>query len=90
LLDAPCGSFIWMPYMLKNVSEDFKSRGKRFRYHGVDVVGSLIKASQERYANESDWTFSVCDFSSQDLPSDYDLIFSRDALQHLSYEKVHI
>ena len=90
MLDAPCGSFIWMPLMLRNVSEDFKTRGKRFRYHGVDVVESIIKASKEKYSNESDWDFSVCDFSSQDLPNGYDLVFSRDALQHLSYEKVSL
>ena len=88
MLDAPCGSFLWMPLMLRNVSEDFKSRGKRFRYHGVDVVESLITNAKQKYSNESDWDFSVCDFSAEDLPNGYDLIFSRDALQHLSYEKV--
>lgn len=88
LLDAPCGSFIWMPYLLNNVSETLGKRGERFRYHGVDVVESIINASIVKYADRKDWQFSVCDFSQQDLPNGYELIFSRDALQHLSFEKV--
>jgi len=81
MLDAPCGSFLWMPLMLRNLT-------KPVRYHGVDVVESLITNAKQKYSNESDWEFSVCDFSAEDLPNGYELIFSRDALQHLSYEKV--
>lgn len=90
MLDAPCGSFLWMSIVMKNVTAEFRSRGERFRYHGVDVVTDLINTVREKYANLSeDLEFSVCDFSRQDLPQNYDLIFSRDALMHLSYEKVH-
>ena len=81
MLDAPCGSFNWMPLLLRNLT-------KPVRYHGVDVVESLITNAKQKYSNESNWEFSVCDFSAEDLPNGYDLIFSRDALQHLSYEKV--
>jgi hypothetical protein len=90
MLDAPCGSFLWMPLMLRNVSAKLAAeKGIRFKYHGVDVVEKVINESKARYANETrDWEFSVCDFSQQDLPNGYELIFSRDALQHLSYEKV--
>ena len=89
MLDAPCGSFHWMPLFLKNLTGDFKRRrGKQFRYHGVDAVEDLITAAKAKYSNESDWDFSVCDFSSEDLPNGYDLIFSRDALQHLPFDKV--
>jgi hypothetical protein len=92
MLDAPCGSFLWMPLMLRNVSAKLAAeKGIRFKYHGVDVVEKVINESKARYANETrDWEFSVCDFSQQDLPNGYELIFSRDALQHLSYEKVKI
>lgn len=90
MLDAPCGSFHWMPLFLRNVSTDYKREGKRFRYHGVDVVESVIKASKAKYSNENDWMFSVCDISTDCLPNGYDLVFSRDSLMHLSYEKVLI
>ena len=90
MLDAPCGSFLWMSIVMKNVTAEFRSRGEQFRYHGVDVVTDLINTVREKYANLSeDLEFSVCDFSRQDLPQNYDLIFSRDALMHLSYEKVY-
>lgn len=90
MLDAPCGSFLWMSIVMKNVTAEFRNRGERFRYHGVDVVTDLINTVREKYANLSeDLEFSVCDFSRQDLPQNYDLIFSRDALMHLSYEKVY-
>ena len=88
MLDAPCGSFHWMPLFLKDIAEDFKRRGKRFRYHGVDVVERLISSARANYSNEPDWSFSVCDFSAEALPDDFDLILSRDSLMHLSYQKV--
>lgn len=88
MLDAPCGSFHWMPLLLQNITDEFSSQGHRFRYHGVDAVESIINASRTRYANNTDWTFSTCDFSEEKLPDDYELVFSRDALQHLSYAKV--
>lgn len=89
MLDAPCGSFLWMSVVMRNVSAKLAERGERFRYHGVDVVESLIESVRDKYGKESDdWQFSVCDFSQQQLPQDYDLVFSRDALMHLSYEKV--
>lgn len=88
MLDAPCGSFHWMPLFLRNVSTDFKRQGKRFRYHGVDVVESVIESSKAKYSSEDDWMFSVCDISADCLPNGYDLVFSRDSLMHLSYEKV--
>ena len=90
MLDAPCGSFHSMPQFLRNVSTDFKRQGKRFRYHGVEVVGSVIKSSKAKYSNENDWMFSVCDISTDCLPNGYNLVFSRDSLMHLSYEKVLI
>lgn len=83
MIDAPCGAMLWMPLLLKNLSEQFS-------YHGLDIVESIINASKIRYSSHSNWKFSFIDFSSQALPNDknYELIFSRDALQHLSYDKI--
>lgn len=86
MIDAPCGSFHWMPLVLEKI----KLKNSRFRYHGVDVVEKVILKSKLKYANNTadDWQFSVLDFSQKPLPAGYDLIFSRDALQHLPYEKI--
>ena len=89
MIDAPCGSFLWMSGVMRDVKAQFEKRGERFRYHGVDVVESVIEMVKKKYGKESeDWSFSVCDFSAQALPQDYELVFSRDALMHLPYEKV--
>jgi hypothetical protein len=85
MLDAPCGSMSWMPFLLENITNEIPD----FRYHGVDVVESIINSAKIKYSNRSDkWQLSVLDFSQQSLPSNYDLIFSRDALQHLPLVKV--
>jgi hypothetical protein len=84
LLDAPCGSMAWMPYLIENITHDIPI----FRYHGVDVVESIINSSKAKYSNKTNWKLEVLDITSQELPDGYDLIFSRDALQHLSLVKV--
>jgi hypothetical protein len=80
LLDSPCGSFIWMNELMKNVS--FEIVG--FEYHGVDIVGPVITYLQTKFANSNrKWQFNLVDMSAKDanLPDGYDLIFSRDAMQ---------
>lgn len=80
MLDAPCGAMVWMPIVLRNLT----ATNPKFRYHGIDVVNKVVSNSRDRFGNEfKNWKFSVFDFSQRPLPSDYDLIFSRDALQHL-------
>ena len=88
MLDAPCGSMSWMPVLLRNLSQ---ITNKRFRYHGIDVVETIVRKSQIKYANKRlypNWRMSVVDFSRQPVPNGYDLIFSRDALQHLTLDLV--
>lgn len=86
MIDAPCGAMAWMPLLLKNLSVKFD---KKFSYFGIDIVQSIINTSIHRYSNYSDqWKFSVLDFSEQKLPDNYDLIFSRDALMHLSFKRI--
>ena len=85
IIDAPCGSMSWIPLLLKNITREIKD----FKYYGVDVVESIINASKLRYKDMSHlWKIDVLDFTQQQLPLDYDLILSRDALQHLPLEKV--
>jgi hypothetical protein len=84
MIDAPCGSMNWVNLILYNLTNEIRN----FRYYGVDVVESIINASKIRYKNMTDhWKIEVLDFTTQDLPENYDLIFTRDALMHLPYEK---
>jgi len=69
----------WMPLLLNNLSNEIID----FKYHGIDIVESIINASKFKYSKKNNWKFSVIDVSKQELPKNYDLIFSRDALQHL-------
>jgi hypothetical protein len=86
MLDAPCGAMTWMPLLLSNLSLE---TNQTFRYHGVDVVESVINATRTRFAHRlHEWKMSTVDFTQQRLPDEYELIFSRDALQHLPLEKV--
>jgi hypothetical protein len=86
MLDAPCGSFNWMPLVLEQLNADLNDTRERFIYHGIDIVHVVINHARIKYQNKSNkWRFSQIDFTQQQLPSGYELIFSRDALQHLDY-----
>ena len=84
LLDIPCGSLAWMPLLLNNITNEIPD----FRYYGVDVVESVINISKVKYANKKNWKLDVLDITSQELPDGYDLLFSRDAFQHLPLIKI--
>lgn len=72
MLDAPCGDFAWMPFVLQQQQNGF-------HYLGCDIVPALIKRNANTYPQ---YDFKVLDFVSDTLPP-CDLIFCRDALQHL-------
>ncbi len=72
LLDAPCGDFYWMRRVDLGVE----------RYVGVDVVQELITRHAARHAS-AQREFLCLDITRDALPR-CDLIFSRDALVHLS------
>lgn len=72
LLDVACGDFVWMPLALERLPQSF-------RYLGGDIVPELISQHSAAYPQ---YDFRVIDFVVDDLPR-CDLIFCRDALQHL-------
>mmetsp|Transcript_4988 Transcript_4988/g.7735 ORF Transcript_4988/g.7735 Transcript_4988/m.7735 type:complete len:306 (-) Transcript_4988:617-1534(-) len=74
LLDAPCGDMNWMPLLLREVPH--------VTYHGIDIVPEVVQRNIERFANESNWSFSCRDLSVDRLPA-FDLILCRDATQHM-------
>lgn len=76
----------WMPLLLKNLT----ASNARFKYHGIDVVEKVIEKSKKKYDSKyENWKFSVFDISRGILPRNFDLIFSRDALQHLPLLNVY-
>lgn len=76
MADVPCGSFHWMHVFLKNHTD--------VEYHGFDVVDLGLA---KRFEHNPKLHFTVGDVSEVPLPK-VDLIFSRDALQHLSMEVI--
>ena len=73
MLDIPCGDFTWMPLTIENFPDDVQ-------YIGGDIVPFLVERNGRNYPQ---YTFKVIDFVKDDLP-ECDLIFCRDALQHLA------
>lgn len=79
MLDSSCGSMHWMPLVLQDVEKVQPG----FKFMGTDVVCSLIDSHKSNFASHSNWQFDCLDYTHQQLPSGYDLVVSRDSLQHL-------
>eukprot|EP00884_Botryococcus_braunii_P014083 jgi/Botrbrau1/22676/Bobra.0132s0020.1 len=90
MIDLPCGAMVWMPLALEMLNEDQPG----FRYLGVDVAANVVtrlKKELTRYPecpDDATWEFGVLDMATQPIPQGYELLFSRDALQHLSMNLV--
>lgn len=85
MVDAPCGGMLWMPLVLKRLRT---AHNKDFRYFGVDVVPSVIEAHKSKWRGWRDTEFMELDIAHHPLPDGYDMIFSRDALQHLPFSTI--
>jgi hypothetical protein len=87
LMDAPCGGVYgsWMRTTIVRMRADLPC----FRYTGVDAVASVIEKNARYFEPHSEYvSFAALDLSSSAtvLPQGYDMILSRDALQHLSFK----
>ncbi|KAG1678404.1 hypothetical protein FOA52_015171 [Chlamydomonas sp. UWO 241] len=82
ILDAPCGSFVWARLLLSETFPEMK-------YTGVDVACNVIdrRQSDEELMAKPNWQFHCVDISHQQLPP-ADMVFSRDAMQHLPIKMV--
>ncbi|KAG7671447.1 hypothetical protein Ndes2526B_g09397 [Nannochloris sp. 'desiccata'] len=81
LLDAPCGAMAWMPIVIQRL----RQFNPRLKYCGVDVVLSVIEKNKLKHQQLE---FLRVDIAQEKLPTGFDMIWSRDALQHLSYELI--
>lgn len=89
LLDAPCGGVhgSWMRPTVLRLKADLPC----FLYAGLDVVASVVEQNTKAFAAHASWMhFEQMDLSNAiaQPPAGYDLILSRDALQHLSYPNI--
>ena len=76
VLDVPCGDYNWM----KEVDK------KNVVYTGGDIVEEVIAENNKKYSAQN-VSFKVIDITKDELP-EVDMIFCKDCLQHLSYEKI--
>jgi SAM-dependent methyltransferase len=75
ILDVPCGDYNWM-----------KEVPKTCNYLGGDIVAEMVKNNQRMYSSNK-VQFKQIDITTDTLPQ-VDLIFCKDCLQHLSYQRV--
>jgi hypothetical protein len=78
VLDAPCGDFNWMKYILPNLNVD---------YIGADVVPQLIWNNNKLYKSDT-VNFMILDVTVDDLPN-VDLMICRDCLFHFPNDEIH-
>ena len=86
VVDAPCGDLTWM----QTLFPVFEALG--VRYTGVDIVRSQIASHRfsARFARPGWREFAVVDLATTPPPRG-DLIYSRQALQHLNaYDVLHV
>ena len=79
MIDSSCGAMVWMPEVIEKVREQIPD----FTYLGLDVACALITNHTTTFADKPYMSFRCLDVSYEPLPSGYDLVFSRDSLQHL-------
>ena len=70
---------LWMPLVLAEVER----RDPAFKFAGSDVVCNLTTTHSRPYAAKPNWSFACLDYANQNLPAGYDLVWSRDSLQHV-------
>ena len=79
MLDAPCGGREWQTPFVHHI----RSKVPTFRYLGLDVAREPLSVNIDPLLPTR-----FQDLTKEPLPSGYDLVLSRDALQHNSYEDI--
>lgn len=77
-VDAPCGDFNWMRFVLKDVN---------VKYIGLDIVEELVRTNNLHYSDQRT-TFLRNNICSDQIP-ECDLLVVRDCLFHLSFQDIN-
>jgi hypothetical protein len=68
---------------------DIRREVPHFRYYGVDVVAHVVEANKAKFARDPLTEIHLGDVTNNPIPKGLDMIFSRDALQHLTFEQIY-
>jgi SAM-dependent methyltransferase len=82
ILDAGCGSCVWTNALLQRVYSEIPGFE---RYVGYDVSNIAVQRARERLAHLPNVHVEVKDLTIDPIPQGFDMIVSRDCLQHLSF-----
>ena len=89
-IDVPCGAFQWQSTWLKELEEQHSHVFDS--YFGIDISREVLKQTQNniRSLKSSSYVIEIYngDMIQYKLPQNYDVLFCRDALQHLSYNNI--
>jgi len=77
-VDAPCGDFNWMRFVLPEVDVE---------YYGYDIVKAVVNKNKEMYSGQN-VHFEVANICKDELQR-CDLLMVRDCLFHLSFEDIN-
>ena len=92
MLDIPCGALVWQQALFASL----RAANHPLRYHGADIVPFLVESHQRKRRDLTsplqgmEANFSVVDFSDRQaaLPAGFDLLLSRDGLQHNTLQQI--
>ena len=79
ILDMPCGDFLWMNKLLKQVEIR--------NYLGLDIVEEIINQNIKLYEN-ANISFKACDIVDYETSEDFDLVLMRDFFIHTNNEDI--
>lgn len=84
MADAPCGAMEWQRQWLQDVLREIPC----FSYTGVDVVDFVVAKNVREMEHYPGVTFHTADLTRALPGGPYDLILSRDTMQHLPLASV--
>jgi hypothetical protein len=79
MLDIACGDMTWMPEVL----DELRREKYKLDFIGCEIVTDLVKKHKKKFAQYKDMRFEQADMV-KGVVEKADLVFCRDAIQHLT------
>ena len=88
IIDVPCGAFQWQSVWLHELQEYHSHIFDS--YVGIDISREAIKQAHSNIPRGISHNIEIflADMINHPLPQNYDVLFCRDALQHLSWKNI--